>query len=225
MANRRKFIAGLGALATGSAAAMGTGAFTSVSAERTAKINVAGDSAALLSLDAGSGSNSAYATETGNGEVRVELDGSDDVYSDAGGVNADATTKILETFEVKNQGTQPVAVHVPPDSVTPASVGAAGGDYSGFYIDPQFTNRPNGGYDDGPISGTVVYYLSGGESDFSAAASRAFNGEGGAANYILDAGESMDVGFHIDAEGNSFSSEIDFDLLADSQLVPDWYSP
>ena len=222
---RRKFIAGLGSLAAAGAAGIGTGAFTSVDATRAAKINVSGDSAALLSLDATSGANSAYATQTATGEVRVELDGSDDVYSNADGVNADALSLLLNTFEIKNQGTQPVAVHVPPSSVTPSSVGAPNGDYSGFYIDPQFTNRPNGGASNTAISATVVYYLSGGESNFSDAASRAFNGEGGAANYILDAGESMHAGLHIDSEDNSFSEEIEFTISADSGLVPDWYSP
>jgi len=52
MANRRKFIAGLGALATGSAAAMGTGAFSSVRAERTISVETAGDVNAYLGLDA-----------------------------------------------------------------------------------------------------------------------------------------------------------------------------
>lgn len=222
---RRKFLIGAGSLAAGSAAVMGTGAFTSVDARRTAKVNVSGDSAALLGLDASSGTNSAYATQTGSGEVRVEFDATDDVYGDANGVNPDALTKVYETFAVQNNGTQPVAVHVPPESVSPASAGAADGDYSGFYIDPQFTNRPNGGYDDGPISGTVVYYLSGGEPDFQAAASRAFNGEGGVANYILDAGESMDFGWYIDAEDDSFSEEIDFTIRASAEDVPGWYSP
>ena len=50
MANRRKFIAGLGALATGSAAATGTGAFTQMSANRNANINVVNDSAGLIAL-------------------------------------------------------------------------------------------------------------------------------------------------------------------------------
>ena len=217
---RRKFIAGVGSLAAGSAAAIGTGAFTSVDARRTAKVNVAGDSAALLALDADSGANSEYATETDSGQVRINLD---DTYKRADGVNADAETRILNAFEVKNQGTQPVAVHVPPESVSPESVGAVNGDYSGFYIDPQFTNRPNGDYDDGAISGTVVYYLGGGEPDFSSAASKAFDDEGGAANYVLDAGESMSAGLLLDTAGDGFSEEIDYTIRADADLVPDSY--
>jgi len=209
----------VGSLAAGSAAAMGTGAFTSVDARRTAKVNVAGDSAALLALDADSGANSEYATETNSGQVRINLD---DTYKRADGVNADAETRILNAFEVKNQGTQPVAVHVPPESVSPESVGAVNGDYDGFYIDPQFTNRPNGDYSDGAISGTVVYYLSGGEPDLSSAATRAY--EGGATNYVLGVGESMNVGLFLDTAGNGFSEEIDYTIRADADLVPDSYS-
>lgn len=221
---RRKFLIGAGSLAAGAAAATGTGAFTSVDARRTASVNVAGDDSALLRLDATSGTNSAYSQQTGDGEVTIELDQSG-TYSDAEGVNADAETKIFETFEIQNQGTQPVAVHVPPSSVSPAAAGAADGDYSGFYIDPQFTNRPNGGYDDGPISATVVYYLSGGEPDFQAAASRAFNGQGGIANYILDSGESMDFGLYIDSASSATDVDVDFTLRADADAVPGWYSP
>jgi hypothetical protein len=217
---RRKFIASVGSIAAAGAAAMGTGAFTSVSADRSVSVNVAGDDAALLALDASSGANSAYATQTGSGEVTVEIDDTDDVYADASGVNANATTKIFELFEIKNQGTQPVAVHVPPESVTPESAGAVDGDYSGFYMDPQFSNRPNGGYN-GPVSGTVVYYLSGGEPDFTAAAERAFNNSGGRDNYVLTAGESMDFGLHLDTEDGSWDQTIDYTIRADAGQVPD----
>jgi len=220
---RRKFIAGMGSLAAAGAAGIGTGAFTSVEATRGASVNVGRDSAALLALDADSGANSAYATQTDSGELHVEIDATPDVYDDANGVNPNAETRLLNTFGIKNQGTQSVAVYVPPESVKPASAGAADGDYSGFYMDLQFTNRPNGGYDDEPISGTVVYYLSGGESNFTDAASRAFDGEGGVANYVLDPGESMNGGFYIDAGDNSFSDEIEFDIRADATLVPDGY--
>ena len=216
---RRKFLIGAGSAAVGTSALVGSGAFTSVSAERTAKINVAGDSSSLLGLDASSGKNSAYATQTSSGEVLVELDNSDNVYSDADGVNPDALTKIFETFEIKNNGTQNVAVWVPPESVTPSSVGAADGDYSGFYIDPQLSNRPNGGFE-GPVSATVVYYQSGGEANFTDAAERAFDQEGGRWNYVLRPGESMDFGFHIDSEDNSFSDTIDFTIRADANLAP-----
>ena len=94
MANRRKFIAGLGALATGSAAAMGTGAFSSVEAERTLTVETAGDSSAYLRIDP---SNTDYATQTGD---TVEITPNE--------LNADAVTEITDILTVENQGSRPV---------------------------------------------------------------------------------------------------------------------
>ena len=48
---RRKFIIGAGALATGSSAAMGTGAFASAEAKRTVSVEVAGDQSAWIELN------------------------------------------------------------------------------------------------------------------------------------------------------------------------------
>jgi hypothetical protein len=73
MANRRKFIAGLGALATGSAAAMGTGAFTQTNATREISVEVSGDGSAYLGLE----TNSSYGeyAETTDGELTIDLSG------------------------------------------------------------------------------------------------------------------------------------------------------
>ena len=51
MANRRKFLAGLGALATGSAAAMGTSAFSQTTADRAISVTVSGDASAYIGLE------------------------------------------------------------------------------------------------------------------------------------------------------------------------------
>jgi len=48
---RRKLLIGMGSLAAGGAAATGTGAFSSMSADRSGNINVVNDSAGLLSLE------------------------------------------------------------------------------------------------------------------------------------------------------------------------------
>ena len=82
-----------------------SGAFTSVTAERTAVINVAGDSSALLQI---------VATETANGRyVNVDDDGA--IYLDftdvaAEGVNVDAETTFQDVFTITNNGTQAVTV-------------------------------------------------------------------------------------------------------------------
>jgi len=103
MANRRKFLAGLGALASGSAAAVGTGAFTSTAAGREVAVNVAGDQSAYLGLEAGD-SDHAY---TENGELKLAFDGS---QVDGAGVNTNAFIKFNDLFTVRNNSSETVTV-------------------------------------------------------------------------------------------------------------------
>ena len=89
MANRRKFITGLGALATGSAAAVGTGAFSSAEAERTVDVAVTTDDNALLGLFAENGGsvaglkNDEYATVEGN-QLSLRFDENSEVSDPTG---------------------------------------------------------------------------------------------------------------------------------------------
>jgi len=82
----------------------GTGAFSTVEAQRTADINVAGDSGALLGLEAGT---SGLIRST-NGEIEITLDGN----SNAGGVNANAITTVDESkfLNITNNGGQNTVV-------------------------------------------------------------------------------------------------------------------
>lgn len=119
---RRKFVVGLGALASGSAAAVGTGAFTSVEATRDISVGVAGDQSALLAFDKattgedGSGSNTPnaqdYVTLPTDGQLALDFTGSDE---GATGLNDNASTKFSNLFDIVNQGTQEVEVFVSPD--------------------------------------------------------------------------------------------------------------
>ena len=102
MANRRKFLAGLGALASGSAAAVGTGAFTSVSANRTLSVETAGDVDAYLGLDA---SVSPHANQSG-GTMEFQFDGSSEAASGQG-LNQNADTMFTDVLRIENQGTEP----------------------------------------------------------------------------------------------------------------------
>lgn len=112
MSNRRKFLAGLGALASGSAAAMGTGAFTSVEAERGMNVAVADDANAYLALSKTDNPNSQDYVTTSNGQIKLNLDGSDNGGS---GFNKNAETRIDDIIRVSNQGTQTVNVWVTLD--------------------------------------------------------------------------------------------------------------
>lgn len=109
---RRKFVIGLGALASGTAAAVGTGAFSSVSATRSVDVEVADDASAYLRLEGDGGANSDYVTDNGvGGTLTIDLSASnDDVEGEGDGVNLNAVTQIDDLFVIENQGTQEVEV-------------------------------------------------------------------------------------------------------------------
>ena len=115
MANRRKFLAGLGALASGSAAAVGTGAFTSVTADRSITAEVAGDASAYLALEPVSSTENSEYVQIEDNKVSFDFSSSNpntDSSSGTGdlgdGFNKDATTVINNLLKVTNQGTQDV---------------------------------------------------------------------------------------------------------------------
>jgi len=103
MASRRKFIAGLGALVTGSVGAVGTGAFTSTAAGRDVGVNVAGDQSAYLGLEPGN-SDHAYVE---NGELKLSFDGS---QVSGAGVNTNAFIKFNDLFTIRNNSGEKIAV-------------------------------------------------------------------------------------------------------------------
>jgi len=108
---RRKFVVGLGSLAAGGAAALGTGAFTSVTATRNVDVEVANDSDAYLGLSGVDGDNKEYITDNGSsGTLSIDLDGDQSVPGNGEGVNPNALTEIDHLFKIKNQGTQTVDV-------------------------------------------------------------------------------------------------------------------
>lgn len=100
---RRKFTIGLGALATGSAAALGTGAFSSVEADRQVQIDVADDANAFLRFEG----DDDYVTNDNDGTLTFDLGGAE---TDAGGqaFNDRARTEVPDIIDIRNQGTQDV---------------------------------------------------------------------------------------------------------------------
>jgi len=99
---RRKFLIGAGSLAAGSAAAMGTGAFTSVEANRDVSIGVTGDASAYLRITR---------EDTPNGNEYVE-NTSDGIALNFDSVNTQADSKFSNLLRVQNEGTQIVRVGV-----------------------------------------------------------------------------------------------------------------
>jgi hypothetical protein len=68
---RRKFMIGIGSLAAGSAAATGTGAFSAMSASRSANIDVVNDSNGLIGLEVGGSADGRV--NTNDGELAINF--------------------------------------------------------------------------------------------------------------------------------------------------------
>jgi hypothetical protein len=211
MTNRRKFLIGVGSLAAGSAAAVGSGAFTSVQAERSVSVDVADDSDAYLAFDDSNSTNGAYAGVEDDGSVYVDLG---DNSVDGSGLNTDALTQINDIFRVKNQGTQGVLVYVDPDSIDSKYWTTT----DGFGIDPQATDRPNGDYtntsgldagvENDQISLTGVYTnppwsTYGGQND-------------GKQEFYLESGQQFEFGLYVDTRDGDFEGDISMEIVADA---------
>jgi len=106
-------LAAIGALGSGGAVVTGTGAFTSVEANRDVSVQVADDTNAFLRMAAAGEGNEEYITTDG-GELGINLTGDNPTDAGGQGVNANATTVIADLFEIQNQGTQEIDVEVTP---------------------------------------------------------------------------------------------------------------
>jgi hypothetical protein len=102
----------MGSLAAGGAATIGTGAFTSVEADRSVNVAVADDANAYLALSKTGTPNSQDYVTTTNGQIVLNLDSTDNGGS---GFNKNAKTRIDDIIQVSNQGTQTVNVWVTID--------------------------------------------------------------------------------------------------------------
>lgn len=109
---RRKFVIGLGATASGGAAALGTSAFSRVEAQRQVSVQVASDDDAYLGLkplDTPNGN--AFVGVDDDGHLAIDI-GSHDDAADAGGdvtdsalgVNSDSIAYFGGMFDICNQG-------------------------------------------------------------------------------------------------------------------------
>jgi len=115
---RRRLLTGLGTLVGGTSLALGTGAFTSVSAERSVTVDTADDAYAFLRLhpmvDEGMGGvSSATRRSFTNGEVvEFKIPGNGNGENpNAEGVGLDSVYEFHDLLEVGNHGTQPVEIY------------------------------------------------------------------------------------------------------------------
>ncbi|NHX34985.1 MULTISPECIES: hypothetical protein [Halolamina] len=112
---RRRLLTGLGALVGGGSLAVSTGAFSSVSAERSVSVGLADDAYAFLRMspisDDGLGGETGRSST--NGEVvEFEIPGDDEgENADAQGVGVDSVYEFHDLLEISNHGTQTVEVY------------------------------------------------------------------------------------------------------------------
>jgi len=111
---RRKFVVGLGSLAAGGAATMGTGAFGDIDAERNMSGQIVQDPNAYLALN----SHTQYSMIAGDGELEITLDR----------LNDEAENSFDHVFTLTNTGTDKVYVWI---EVT------ANGDSGNMYFYPE----------------------------------------------------------------------------------------
>jgi hypothetical protein len=155
---RRKFLIGTGALASGSAAAVGTGAFTSVEADRSIAIETAGDANAFLSFEkATDGSGNVYPNAqeyveiTGDNTLSLDFTQSDDTAGAASGINKNAKSIFDNLFDIQNNGTQDVVLSVESDLI------ASQGGFLGIYAEnSQGDSSDNTGLSDASTSQTTT---------------------------------------------------------------------
>jgi hypothetical protein len=133
---RRKFIAGLGSLTAAGAAGIGTGAFTSVSADRSLSIDTAGDANAFLSIEKATDSDGdlypnarEYVDLDANNVVSLDFTDSASTNGSASGVNRNAETVFDNLLDITNNGTQDVVLSVDSDLI------ASQGGFLGIYAE------------------------------------------------------------------------------------------
>ncbi|WP_440763385.1 hypothetical protein [Natronorubrum sp. DTA7] len=111
--NRRNVLVGLGTIVAGGGAALGTGAFSSVEADRTVDLGVNDDSSALLKIAEHSEGSAIVGTEDGGDATVLTLDEQS--------LNENATTRFNQAITITNDGTQDVGFFV-ADSGAASSV-------------------------------------------------------------------------------------------------------
>lgn len=102
---RRNLLITAGGIA-GAGAAVGTGAFSSVEADRSVSVEIADDADAYLAIEP---VNEAYA-QSADGVVELNFD--DDGGADGSGLNPNATSRFDDVFSIENRGGNDVGVGI-----------------------------------------------------------------------------------------------------------------
>lgn len=125
--NRRNVLIGLGTIAAGGGAALGTGAFSSVEADRNVSISTAGDDAALLGLEITNDTLSGDADDTIEFDIESQL-------------NLDATTTFEDALTISNNADEDdeigdIDVTIEADGQETVLTSDAGSEDPGMYFE------------------------------------------------------------------------------------------
>jgi hypothetical protein len=192
---RRKFVIGLGALVTGSGAALGTGASVSSTMDRDANVNVVNDSNGLLALvDATDGA----VVREENGELLIDFTAG----GNAGGANVDSVYKVGPTrphqdpaFEIYNHDTVARTVSI---SYQADTAGQSTGSILKFRMNKnKFPNQ----------SSTKVLQVGGG---------KASNGQTGTATFQVQPGKMVNVQIVVDTTNGGTADDLSGTLTVSS---------
>ena len=155
--NRRSVLFGLGTLSASVGGIFGSGAFSSVEATRSIKINTSDDSGALLSFEAnnpsGTANNKIISTETESGTSVIKIKQES--------LNERATTTFNNALKITNNGDKNVGVSVNASETT-YSNGTIG--LVGDALDIRDTDRGNGSIVDSSSDGDNAVDLDAGNN-------------------------------------------------------------
>jgi hypothetical protein len=113
---RRTLISGFGSLVASSVLAIGSGAFTTVSAERAVRVETADDDRAFLRLepitDQGIDQDATGRSKSFGDTIKFDIPGTGEGENqNAEGLGVDSVYEFHDLFSVTNQGTQPVELY------------------------------------------------------------------------------------------------------------------
>jgi hypothetical protein len=151
--NRRQALIGIGSLAVGSGAALGSGAFTSVEANRDVTLQTSGDSSAYLSLVG----DDEYISNDGTGDSVLTIDLG--AGTPGSGFNNDAITEVAGIVEISNSAADSSSFDIGFPDGSGGQIGSKTvtiGDGSGSVVaDVTFTISTGSSYSDSAATPTV----------------------------------------------------------------------
>lgn len=113
--NRRNVLIGLGAVAAGGGAVLGSGAFSQVDADRSVSISTTGDGGALLALSLDTGS---YTGLSDNSGTSNGTNSENTIQIDLESINDDAVTTFQDALIIENNGSNPVNLSIDDTNVS-----------------------------------------------------------------------------------------------------------